>query len=493
MRWVAILFALSLMMGFVHHLTAAGPLDARAALALGFLWIAAWLGGELARYARQPRIVGFLLAGFCVGPGWLHLVRADELAALHLFSDAALALIALAAGREVNVAALRATRAGFVRLTGAAVGLPFAAIAFVMVTVSPWFPLTVHQSFGTAVGIALVLAAATTVSSPIATIAVMDELDARGPFARGVLAVTIAQTVLVVVVLSLILLLSAPLARPGTVTLGVAGIALARWGGSLVAGAALGELVARYRRLARRDDALILATFGLVVALAARALGLEVVLAGLGAGIYLANGPSTEPAPLRGGQTTSLLAAVTFFALAGAGLEPGALVEIWPWVLLLVSLRVVALRYGFRWAGRSPDVTQALAREGWLGLISQAGVGLALAPLVRRAFPASGVSLEALIVALAAVYDVAGPICFRRALALAGELREEEHIDERPDANGALGGAASGGLHRPSDGSPVGGMLSRVSGARPLSGAIPRHGPDPYPRVHGLSGERVGY
>jgi Kef-type K+ transport system membrane component KefB len=495
MRWVASLFALSLMMGIVHHLTAPGPLEARAALALGFLWIAAWLGGELARAARQPRIVGFLLAGFFVGPGWLHLVRPDELAALRLFSDAAMVLVALAAGREVNLATLRAARSGFLRLTGAAIVAPFAAVAFVTATVSHWFPLTVHQSFGSALAVVLVLAAVTTVSSPIATVAVMDELEARGPFARGVLAVTVAQTVAVSVLLPLILLLAAPLARPGTLTLGVAGVALAQLAGSLTAGVVLGELVLRYRRLARRDDALILAAAGMAAALGARSFGLEVILVGLGAGIYLANAPTDRaPAPPRGGTSSFFIAVVTLFALAGAGLEVGVLADLWPWVLLLVSLRVVALRYGFRWAGRAPDVTQALAREGWLGLISQAGVALAVAPLARRAFPASGVSLEALIVASAAVYDVAGPICWRRGLARVGELRKEEHEDERPYPEGTVGGGdRGGGLRRSSDGAAVGDLRPDVPAPGTLGGAVPGARPDPHAGVCRLSGQRIGH
>jgi hypothetical protein len=135
------------------------------------------------------------------------------------------------------------------------------------------------------------------------------------------------------------------------------------------------------------------------------------------------------------------------FALAGTALAVDALADLWPWVLLLGGLRAVALRYGAEWAGRDADVTPALAQEGWLGLISQAGVALGLASLVRRALPASGVSLEALIVALIAVYEVVGPICFRRALARAGDLKEGKDAVQGTLAGGVVVGAAGGGLH----------------------------------------------
>src|SRR2546426_1945538 len=98
MRALASLFALGLMMALFHRVTAGGPLEARATLALGFLLLAAHIGGEMARRARLPRLTGYLLVGFAVGPAWLGLVRREEVDALRFMEEAAVALIALAAG-----------------------------------------------------------------------------------------------------------------------------------------------------------------------------------------------------------------------------------------------------------------------------------------------------------------------------------------------------------------------------------------------------------
>src|SRR5207249_8535926 len=77
MRAIASLFALGLMMALFHRVTAGAALEARATLALGFLLLAAFVGGDLARRARLPRITAYVLVGFTVGP-WLGLVRRDE-------------------------------------------------------------------------------------------------------------------------------------------------------------------------------------------------------------------------------------------------------------------------------------------------------------------------------------------------------------------------------------------------------------------------------
>jgi len=118
MRSIATLFVLGLMMAVLHRVTAGGPLEARATLALGFLLLAAIVGGELARRARLPRLTGYLLVGFAVGPAWLGLVRREEVDALRFIADAAVALIALAAGAELTRDALRqgGGRVAFARL-----------------------------------------------------------------------------------------------------------------------------------------------------------------------------------------------------------------------------------------------------------------------------------------------------------------------------------------------------------------------------------------
>ncbi|OLC07960.1 MAG: hypothetical protein AUH42_02600 [Gemmatimonadetes bacterium 13_1_40CM_70_11] len=234
MRWFASLFALALTMALFHRLTEAGPLEARATLALGFLLLTALLGGDLSRRWRLPRITGFLLVGFCVGPAWLGLVREDEVTALRFLSDAALALLALAAGAELRLELLRESRVALTRLATGAIVFPFLAVSAVMLSVSPWFPLTAHQSFGDGVAVALVLATFAAAASPAITVALMGETGARGPFARTVLGVTIVQDVTVVLLLALVLTVGKAVAGPGAANLALAGTAAAHlfgWGG----------------------------------------------------------------------------------------------------------------------------------------------------------------------------------------------------------------------------------------------------------------------
>jgi Kef-type K+ transport system membrane component KefB len=236
------------------------------------------------------------------------------------------------------------------------------------------------------------------------------------------------------------------LTSPGALNMEVAGTAMLQLLGSVAAGTLLGFALGRYLRLARRDSGVVLVAAAFVAVEIARLMGLETLMIALAAGFYLENFAPVESELMRRElKRTSLPVYVAFFALAGAAMRIGVLADLWPWIVLVAGLRLVGLRYGMLWAGRHPSVTPALAREGWLGLVSQAGVALGLAQVARRAFPEWGVSLETLIVAMIGVHEVVGPICFRTALVRAGEVTEENRDAEAPVDGGTVV-APRGGL-----------------------------------------------
>jgi len=433
----------------------AGPLEARATLALGFLTLAAYVAGTIAQRRRLPRIVGYLVAGLAAGPAWLGLVRADELAALAPISHGALSLIAFAVGSELTADVLRGDRRRVVaRIVGGAMAIPFAAVTLVVLTVSPWFPLTAHQPFRDALAVALALGALATVSSPTLTWAVINDLDARGPLSRTTLDVTVVQDLVAVPLLIVIVALALPIASDGAVTPGVATETLLLLGGSIVAGAALGLAAGQYLRVIRGPLAWVLVILAFIAAQAVRLLGLDAVLLALAAGCALRNTAPEHSERVRAElKRCAIPVYVVFFALAGSNLQLGVLADMWPWALLLAGLRVAGLWGGLRWArggagaGRDPAVGADWVNYGWLALISQGGLAVTLAAVLRRAFPEWNVSLEALLVAMIGVHQLAGPICFHWVLRRTGEVTQVggAHDRETPGTTEHPGTVVAGG------------------------------------------------
>src|SRR2546430_8528250 len=237
---IASLFALGLMMALFHRVAAGGPLEARATLALGFLLLAASFGGELAGRVRLPHLTGYLIVGFAVGPAWLGLVRREEVDALGFIADAAIAFIALAVGPALALESLRHGRVALARLATRAVVFPFLAVTLVMLSVSASFPLTRHQPLGDGAVVALVLGTLAVASSPVVTMAMMSELDARGPVARALLSITVMKDIAAVILFALVLANGRMLASAGALNMGLAGTAMLQLLGSGAAGTPLG-------------------------------------------------------------------------------------------------------------------------------------------------------------------------------------------------------------------------------------------------------------
>jgi Kef-type K+ transport system membrane component KefB len=416
------------------------PVEARATLSLGLLLLAAFIAGSLAHRLRLPRIVGYLLAGFVAGPAWLGLIRVDELEALSIISTGALSLLAFAAGSMLTLDAFRG-RSGvaLLRVSGGAMAVPFLLVTLVTLTVSAWFPLTAHQPFQDALVVALVLGAFAAIASPTITWAVIRDVDARGPVSRTMLDVSTVQTVAAAALLIVLLAIAQLVASRGAVVPGSFMRALLHLTGSLATGAALGLALALYCRPAVGSGvtggtgstfvAWMLVAFAFIISQVVRLTGFDAVVIGLTAGFTVRQTAQAVHERLqRELERCAVPVNVVFFSLAGAALKFSPLDQLglWPWAILLVALRINGLRWGLQLAGRAGQSTVSadLSRYGWLGLVSQSGMGITLAAVLRSAFPEWNVSLEALLVAMIGCQAVIGPICCHWALRRTGEVTE---------------------------------------------------------------------
>lgn len=449
MQWLLLAFTF-IVFGVLQRLARDGPVEARATLALGLLTIAAYLAGTIVQRFRLPRIVGFVIAGFVAGPAWLKLIRGDELVVLNTIASGALALIAFAVGAELTLDTLRGPRRGAIlRMTAGAMAVPFVAVTLVTLTVSAWFPLTAHQPFQDALTIALALGALAVVASPAMTWAVITDGGAKGPVSSTVRDVTMVQDLGAIVVFIGILAVSALVASPGAVMPGIAVRALLVLGGSVALGVGLGLAAAEYLRAIHGHLEWVLLVFAFIAAQALRLAGLDPVLVSFAAGFALRNAPSGRGSSERVRTElarSALPVYAVFFALLGSNLRLSALADVWPWALLFAGLRAAGLWAGMRWAGRHNTIGSDLVDYGWFGLISQGGLAVTLAAILRRAFPEWNVSLEALIVAMIGVHQLVGPICFHWALRRTGEITraEESHVREWASGAGPAPAGAAG-------------------------------------------------
>lgn len=391
-------------------------------IALGFMLIAAFVGGKVAVRARLPRISGYLLVGLVLGPHVSGLLSKDMLLAGKTVEGIAIALIALTAGGEIRTGWLRQEAKKLATLTGLQLFIVGCAVTALVYFGRRLFPFVPDDEPRLAAIIALCLAAIAISNSPTVTIAVIAENRASGPLSRTVLGITVLVDVCVIVLFAVTLgfareTLGAGGGTPLALTL------LREIGGSVLAGILFGVGIGLFLKYVNRDIPVFVLTACFAIFQVAEALHLEALLIALTAGFWVENFSSARGERLiEAIERVSLPVFALFFAAAGAKVNLGALATMWPLALLLSAVRAggiwTATRLGTRLSGGEPVVQ----RYAWLGLISQAGVTLALAAILDRAFPDWGGDIQVVIIAMIALHELLGPVGFQFALRQADEI-----------------------------------------------------------------------
>ena len=401
-----------------------------ATLALGTLLLGAFVGGQLAKAVRLPRITGYLLTGLILGPKVSALLSADMLLAGKAVDGIATALIALTAGGEIKWAWVRRRWRPLTAITGStALGVATAA-GVTAWFVAPMIDWGLPLSASLRLGLAFLFGAIAVASSPTAALAVIAETRAEGPVARTVLGVTVVKDLVVIIAFAIIVATTRS-------ALGAGGESSLAWtltrelGGSILAGVLIGQGVALFvTRVGRELPAFLLAVcFGIYEL--SSTLHLEAMLMALTAGFWVENVSRAEGHDVvKGIERLALPVFALFFAVAGTKVDLGAVATYAVPAALLMGVRAGALWLSNGWGVALGGAEPPVKTWGWMGYISQAGATLALAATAARAFPGWGERLQVLVIAMIAVHEIVGPIAFTFALRRAGEARES--TDEAP-------------------------------------------------------------
>jgi Kef-type K+ transport system membrane component KefB len=391
------------------------------AFAGGGLLLAGLFAGKVARGAHLPKLTGYLLCGFLIGPAVLRLIPGDALDGLTLVKGLAVSLIALAAGTELHVGLIKRMGLRVAGLCSLASGAAFVVVAGTLYLLRPVLPFLKGMSNGQSIAIASLAGAVLASFSVTVTIAIISETRAHGTLTEFLLAFVIIGDLIVLVAFAFtVAWVRATLGGhwSGAELLRDVGWELF---GSIGVGAILGGGVALFLRRVGREVPVFIAALCFLSAQLGAQLHLSPLLISVTAGALLANFDTRHVEQVsQATESVSLPVFAIFFGAAGASLHADALRIMGPVALLLAALR----------AGTAFLVTRAVLPRSepvlrsrlWMGLISQAGVTFGLAAIVGRTFPGLGPQLETLFVAVVTVNELVGPILTRRALAGAGEI-----------------------------------------------------------------------
>jgi Kef-type K+ transport system membrane component KefB len=401
-----------------------GVIAPRSLFLFGILLLAADTFGAVAHDLKLPRLLGYLVAGLALGPSLSRIVPAGVLEDLAMMKRLAVGLIGLLAGAELKLGDLKDRYRAILwilLLQGSAVLLSLWGFTLLS---REWMPFLQGLSAAPLVFVALLFAATLTVNSPMVTLALLTETKAHGPLAKTTLGVVLVADVAVILLFTAAFSLAQASLGGATAGAGVILFRLLREVlGSIVAGALVGGVVSLYLRFVKRELVVFAVVVVFATAGAAQALGFELLLSLLVAGFLVENVAPVRAEPLV--ETLHQMAVpvfVIFFAMAGAELHIQEFAAVWPLVLGVALVRMGAIfvgaRAGGRWGGAEPGV----ARDAWMGLVSQAGVALGLATIVADRLPVVGLAMQTVTIGVIAFNESVGSVLFRKGLDRAGEI-----------------------------------------------------------------------
>ncbi|MEO8479934.1 MAG: cation:proton antiporter [Gemmatimonadota bacterium] len=420
------LIVLALLFGAMRLIEPLGRIGGSpdALLTFGFLILAAYAAGELVARFKQPKIIGYLIAGVLAGPTVLGTVTAAAALRLSPVSDLAIALIAFLAGAELDLDEVKARGTQLLKLTVIELGLGILTLFGLALALKQWIPFLAGTDMQRTILFAMLFALIAVMHSPAIVMAILTETKAKGPAARATLAVVLLSEVVVVLLFSLLLGAAQRLLPGASEPSG--GVLSVIWeiAGSVPIGVVLGVAVAFALRVVRDDRfvfALLAALLGQQIS---HLLHVEVLLTLLVAGFVAVNlARADDGDELRHSMERAAGPVfVVFFALAGVAIDVPAAVGLGFVVVPIVIGRLIVLRVGVHVGSRRLGLEPAQQSALWQGLSAQAGVAIGLVGIVAEAYPEAAVSMRALLLAIIAVNGTLGPILFRRGLVGAGEI-----------------------------------------------------------------------
>lgn len=396
-------------------------------LIVGAMILGSHYVGKLTRYLRLPSIIGFMVVGVALGPSCMDLLHESAQHSLEFITEIALGFVAISIGLELSLRSLRSQGNGIISIIFAE-----SLLAFIVVTLGVW-GLTGNLAM------ALLFGGIAPASAPAGTVAVINEYKARGPLTQALYAVVGFDDGLGIIIFGFSSAMAYSLMQRQLG--GEAGGMLALLSGPLkelglcvLVGVLSALVLCLMIRFSRDGASVLIPVFGMVLVVVGlcRMLHLSLILTNMILGLLVVN---TQPRAMIDRIQRELsgllpLLFVMFFTLAGAHLDIRVLPAL-GWLGVVYALcRTTGLIGGARIGAMFGHLNENIQKYLGLGILSQAGVAIGLALVVRQDFMVLGktgeeigVTVITTVTATCIFFELIGPILTKIALTKAGEIR----------------------------------------------------------------------
>lgn len=385
-----------------------------------------------------PYITGYLLAGALAGPFILGMLPKEASEQLRYIDDISLAVIAFIAGSELYLKELRSKMGTILTNAAGIVVAAFSMIGVALFFAQSFIPFTADYPFMTKLAVSLLGATILLALSPASTIAVIQEVKAKGPFSKTVLSITVVMDVVIIVLFAVSVAFATAMIDGDPVTVSFLLILVLDIIIALVAGFLLGKFIGIVlsTSLQKWMKAIVLLLLGFLIfeagyyvpEIAYEIVGfkikIEPLLIAMVAGFTVTNFTRFRQPFEDLLHDISPYVYVAFFALTGVALKLDILIATIGIASILFLTRMVAIIIGTYVGGTIAGEPDSFRKWAGLGLVTQAGIALGLARETAVAFPDTlGGDFSTMIIAVVVLNEVFGPLFLKYALRKVGEAR----------------------------------------------------------------------
>lgn len=396
-------------------------------VSVAVMLICGYLGGKSAGKFGFPRITGYLLAGVCLNPSLLPIIKRDILETLNIITPIVLGMISYMIGGGLRIEALQRLRKGIAGITFFQGITPFVLSFALVFLIGPCLHILPGTDIlKTYLPMALVLGAVSMSSAPAAIVAIVHECKARGPVTTTSFAVLALTDMLTVVTFALVLGFARPVADGGeTYSLyRIIAPPLMHILFSVGIGVFFGWTMILAAGWNLKNLPLLIVTAAAILACTfiTETLELSPILANMVAGFTTINWTDDE-------STLSVLERIEeppfllFFVINGMSFDFNAIQAAGTLTFLVMVGRKTGKYFGARFGGWLANAPEEIRKYPGLVLLPKAGLTLGLAFMAQKAFPSFGVVIFNALVLSTIINMLVTPPLARNALIRAGENR----------------------------------------------------------------------
>jgi len=378
---------------------------------LGGIFLLGLLTDAIGRHTRLPRVTLLLIFGVLMGPEVFGVLTENAEKWFPFVANMALVMVGFLLGEKFTIASFR-EHGRVVLWVSIVVVLGTSAVVFSGLVIG-----------GVRADLALILAALATATDPAATMDVVLESKADGPFSQSLLRIVAVDDawglILFSMILSVISALNGQGMSPDFLLSGAWEI-----GGAVLIGVALGIPMAFLTGRVRPGEPTLIEAVGVVFLCGGIALWLDVsfLLASMVLGTVVANCARHHTRPFHAIEDIEWPFIVLFFVLAGASLQLESIGRIGAVGGGYICLRIAGRLIG-GWLGGFLSKAGTTFRR-WMGmaLLPQAGVAIGMALITSQQFPHLGETILPVAIGATVFFELIGPVLARIALNRAGEV-----------------------------------------------------------------------